>query len=329
MYTLGIETSCDETAAAVIKNSATVLSSCVSSSVHIHNKFGGIVPEIASRFHLEYITAVTRQALAKANITLPDIGLIAVTSRPGLVGSLLVGVSFAKTLAFSLHKPLIGVNHINAHLFAPFLKKQRFLFPFIGLVVSGGHTSLALVRDFNKIKIIGKTRDDAAGEAFDKTAKILGLGYPGGPVIDKLAKTVSASPFQFSCAQLNDSLDFSFSGIKTNVLYTYQKIKQKNRLTKAHIAHAFEHEVVNTIVSKSIRACKKQRLRLLSAGGGVACNSLLRTQLTQACKREKITLLLAEPHFCLDNAAMIAALGYRLFKKGIRSKYSLTASANT
>ncbi|MFH2137931.1 MAG: tRNA (adenosine(37)-N6)-threonylcarbamoyltransferase complex transferase subunit TsaD [Candidatus Omnitrophota bacterium] len=327
MLTLGIETSCDETAAAVIENGNTVLSSSVSSSVHLHSKFGGIVPEIASRFHLEYIMPVVKTALKKAKVKISDISLIAVTYTPGLVGSLLVGISFAKALSFSSKIPLIGVNHINAHLFSPFLKEKNFTFPFIGLVVSGGHTSLAYVRDFDKIKFVGRTRDDAAGEAFDKAAKILGLGYPGGPAIDKLSRQVSDSPFKLNCAQLKDTLDFSFSGIKTDVLYKSQKLKVKSPKEKAQLAYSFQQEVINSLVSKSIAACKKLKVNTLSVGGGVACNNLLRETLWAQAKKENIKVLLAEPQFCVDNAAMIGVLGYHLYKKGKKSNYKLTAQA--
>jgi len=327
MLILGIETSCDETAAAVVKNANTVLSSCVSSSVHLHRKFGGIIPEIASRFHLEYMVPVTKKALVQAHVKFSDIGLIAVTAKPGLVGSLLVGVSFAKALSFGLDIPFLGINHIHAHMFSPFLEQKAFCFPFIGLVVSGGHTSLAYVRDFDKIKIIGQTRDDAAGEAFDKVAKILELGYPGGPIIDKLAQTINHSPFQFRCAQLENTLDFSFSGIKTDVLYKSQKLKNKTKKLKTQIAYAFQKEAIETIVSKSIAACKKFNTKVLSVGGGVACNTLLRNRLQEESKRENIKVLLGNIHYCLDNAAMIACLGYHLHKKGLRSKYNLTATS--
>lgn len=325
MLTLGIETSCDETAAAVVKNGNKILSSRISSSVHLHSKFGGIIPEIASRFHLEYIMPVTQAALKKAKVKLADINLIAVTYTPGLVGSLLVGLSFAKSLSFALNKPYIGINHIHAHMFSAFLEKQNFRFPFIGLVVSGGHTSLAYVSDFNKIKIIGQTRDDAAGEAFDKVAKILGLGYPGGPRIDRLAQTIDKSPYKFSCAHLEDTLDFSFSGIKTDVLYTVQKLKKKTKLINAQIAYAFQKEIIDLIAAKAIAACKRFHIKILSVGGGVACNRYLRQQLLEQGMEEKVKVLLSKPEFCIDNAAMIAALGHFLHKKGARSKYSLTA----
>lgn len=327
MLILGIETSCDETSAAVVKNGKKVLSCSVTSSIHLHRRFGGIVPEIASRFHLEYIIPVVKDALTKARIKLSDINLIAVTYKPGLLGSLLVGVSFAKALSLGLKKPLLGINHIHAHLFSPFIKEKKFRFPFIGLVVSGGHTSLAYVRDFHKIKIIGKTRDDAAGEAFDKVAKILKLSYPGGPIIDKLAQTVSDSPFRFKCARIEHSLDFSFSGIKTDVLYTYQKLKTRSKKVKAQIAYSFQKEVINILVHKSIRACKKYRLHTLCVGGGVACNSLLRKCLLETGAKENIKILIADVNLCLDNAAMIAVVGHNLYRKGFRSNYKLTAVA--
>lgn len=327
MLILGIETSCDETAAAVIRNGKSVLSSCVSSSIDLHRKFGGIVPEIASRFHIEYIMPVTLNAIRKARLKFSDIDLICVTNTPGLLGSLLVGVSFAKALSFGLKKPLLGVNHINAHMFAPFLKSGSFIFPFIGLVVSGGHTSLALVRDFDKIKFIGKTRDDAVGEAYDKVGKILNLPYPGGPEIDKLAKNITHSPYKLKCAQFENSFDFSFSGIKTNVLYTWEKVKIKNEKAKTQIAHAFQNEVVETLVAKTISACKKFKVSKLSVGGGVACNSYLRRRLQDEGRNENIDVFMADKHLCLDNAAMIAALGYHLYKKGKRSPATLGARA--
>ena len=329
MLTLGIETSCDETACAIIKNSNTILSSCVSSSIHMHRKFGGIVPEIASRFHLEYITPVVEDALKKAHIKLTDINLIAATYAPGLVGLLLVGLSFAKALSLSISKPFLGVNHINAHMFAPFIRGKKFKFPFIGLIVSGGHTSLALVKDFDNIKLIGNTRDDAAGEAYDKVAKLLELPYPGGPQIDKLASSINRSPFKLKCAKLENSFDFSFSGIKTDVLYTLNKLKIKNKKTKTQIAHAFQKQVVDILVGKSMAACKKYNVEVLSIGGGVACNSFLRNQLQSAGKQAKIQVLFPDIHLCLDNAAMIGVLGYHLFKKGHSSKYSLGVYASS
>ncbi|RKY35851.1 MAG: tRNA (adenosine(37)-N6)-threonylcarbamoyltransferase complex transferase subunit TsaD [Candidatus Omnitrophota bacterium] len=327
MLTLGIETSCDETAAALVDNGRQVLSSSISSSVHIHSKFGGIVPEIASRFHLEYINAVVKLALKKAGKKKSDLDLIAVTFSPGLVGALFVGLCFAKALSYGLGKPFIGVNHINAHMFAPFLDAQEPEFPFIGLVVSGGHTNLAYVRDFDKIEVIGKTRDDAAGEAFDKVSKMLGLGYPGGAVIDKLASSIEESEFKFSCAKLKDTLDFSFSGIKTAVLYKVSKIKLMTNLINAQIAYSFQKQVTDIITEKSILACEKFQTNRLCVGGGVTCNSSLRYKLKKQAKTKGIKLLLSKPKFCTDNAAMIAMLGYYLHRKGVRSEYQLDAKA--
>ena len=329
MYTLGIETSCDETAGAVLKNGTTVCASTVSSSINLHRKFGGIIPEIASRFHLEYINPVIEEALKKAQLSLADIKLIAVTCRPGLIGSLLVGLSFAKTLSLGRGIPFIGVNHIHAHLFAPFLNQPRLRFPFIGLIVSGGHTSLMHVKDVTSIRVIGQTRDDACGEAYDKVAKLLGLGYPGGPEIDALAQTVSETPFRFTCGRIKDSFDFSFSGIKTAVMYTIRDRPRLTKKSKAEICLAFQKEVIAALVEKSITACLQHRVSILSLGGGVACNSHLRAQFIRACAAQNITLLLSPPAFCQDNAAMIAALGYHLYRKGKRSAYSLNANASS
>ena len=328
MYTLGIETSCDETAVAVVENGTTVRSSCVSSSVNMHRKFGGIIPEIASRYHLEYINDVAAQALREASLRLDDIGLIAVTSHPGLMGSLLVGVSFAKALSFGRGIPLIGVNHLHAHLFAPFLNQRGYTFPFIGLVVSGGHTSLAYVSAVDRIRIIGQTRDDAAGEAYDKVAKLLELGYPGGPVVDRLAGATALSPFRFNCGRIKDSLDFSFSGIKTDVMYRCRALGHTSKTVKAQICRAFQEEVVAVLVEKSLAACRQFNVNRLSVGGGVTCNSSLRQRLQLACREHGITLLLSEPRFCIDNAAMIASLGYHLFRRGKRSPLTLTPAAS-
>ncbi|MCM8812791.1 MAG: tRNA (adenosine(37)-N6)-threonylcarbamoyltransferase complex transferase subunit TsaD [Candidatus Omnitrophica bacterium] len=324
MITLGIETSCDETAAAVMCGAA-IRASTVSSSVHRHEQFGGIIPEIASRYHLSFIVGVTKTALEQAGTTLSQIDLIAVTQRPGLLGSLLVGVSFAKALSYALRKPLIAVNHIKAHLFSPFLACRRMPFPFIGLVVSGGHTSLALVRDFDRIRFLGKTRDDAAGESFDKVAKMLGLPYPGGPVIDRLAQTVASSPFNFHCAPLKDSFDFSFSGIKTQVLYTLQALPNISAPVQTEISYAFQKAVVDSLVEKSIGACRRYKVRRLAVGGGVACNSALRRRLQERCAGEKINLHLPPAAYCVDNAAMIAFLGYHLFRRGKRADLYLNA----
>lgn len=329
MYTLGIETSCDETSAAVIKNGSTVLSNVISSSLSLHKKYGGIIPEIASRAQLECINPVVYQALQKAKIKLSQIKLIAVTYGPGLGGCLIVGLMFAKGLSFAKNIPFVGVNHIKAHLYAPLLT-QKIKLPFIGLVISGGHTSLFFVKDFNEAILLGRTVDDAAGEAFDKTAKILGLPYPGGPHIEKIAKTSKNNDLEFSCGKLNHILNFSFSGIKTAVLYKIknpyipeEKIKKIPKTAKADIASAFQKAIFEDIVKKSLLACSIKKTKTLVVGGGVACNNNFREKLFTACKNNNISAYFPEKEYCMDNAAMIAGLGYQLYRKGARSKLTL------
>ncbi|HAJ56905.1 MAG TPA: tRNA (adenosine(37)-N6)-threonylcarbamoyltransferase complex transferase subunit TsaD [Candidatus Omnitrophica bacterium] len=323
MYTLGIETSCDETAASVVCGPQKVLSNVVSSSLSLHAQYGGIIPEIASRAHLEAICSVVDTALKAAKISHKKLGLIAVTQGPGLVGSLLVGISFARSLALAWKLPLVGVNHVRAHMYASFIE-NKITFPFVGLVVSGGHTSLYRVSSLDREEVICSTRDDAAGEAFDKTAKILGLGYPGGPVIERLAKSgnPAAYPFRCSCGL---GLDFSFSGIKTAVLYKAGGLKKiYGRLSKQVIADmcaSFQDTVVRDLVVKSMRAVKKSRAMTLVVGGGVAFNGYLRDRLAQAGAENGIRILIAPKSYCLDNAAMVASLGTRLFSADKRKKY--------
>ncbi len=324
MYILGIETSCDETAASVVKDGKSILSNVVATSLKEHSKYGGIIPEIASRRQIELISAVVQKSLEDAGIALSDIDALAVTQSPGLIGSLLVGVSYARALSFALRKPLVNVDHIQAHLYANFLtplkpaspKNPRPKLPAIGLVVSGGHSSLFELRDFTEFKLLGQTRDDAAGEAFDKVARILGLGYPGGPVIDRLAKKGVNNGIRFQSAELPGTFDFSFSGIKTAVLY-YQKNNQgKPDYRVEKIAYAFQKSVVEILVKKSIEACKKKNVRTLLMGGGVAANSYLREKALQEAKAVKIQAFFPPLVLCLDNAAMIAGLGYhRLLEK--------------
>jgi len=318
MNVLGIETSCDETAASVVHNGKTVRSNIVSSSLNFHKKYGGIIPEIAFRRQLETIAEVTDNALKDAGIGLDKIGLISVTNEPGLLGSLLVGISFAKALAASRDIPLLGVNHLYSHIFAGHLNKGPAIrFPFTALIVSGGHTSLYYIRDFDRITLLGSTRDDACGEAFDKVAKILGLGYPGGPVIERTAKTGDPQAIRFNCSNTADTLDFSFSGIKTAVLYYTQKHKISGDKKKtADICASFQETALNALVDKSIHACRTKRCATLVIGGGVAANSRLREKMTDACGRYKIKTVFPEIRFCMDNAAMVAGLGYWLFKKG-------------
>ena len=323
MNILGIETSCDETSAAVVKSGRVVLSNVVISSLKEHAKYGGIIPEIASRRQLECIQAVVQESLSKAKLTLKKIDAVAVTASPGLIGSLLVGVSFARSLAYALKKPMIEVDHIKAHVYANFLKlpdKENLKMtdilpklPAVGLIVSGGHTSLFYIKDFKNFKMLGQTRDDAAGEAFDKVAKILDLGYPGGPVIDRLAKKGIKSRVRFSPATVPD-LDFSFSGIKTAVLYHKRDFGPSKEFSVENVAYAFQESVFESLVKKSITACRKTNTKTLLVGGGVAANSRLRQLLVKECKNEKIHVFFPPMSLCLDNAAMIAGLGFRLFR---------------
>ncbi len=316
MNILGVETSCDETAAAVVKDGVDVLSNVVASSLKDHASFGGIIPEIASRRQIESIHGVVSQSLIQAKMTLKNIDAIAVTTKPGLIGSLLVGIAFARSLAYASNKSLIEIDHIQAHWYANFLrlfgdKDSLPKLPAIGLVVSGGHSSLFDIKDFNKVKLLGATRDDAAGEAFDKVARLLNLGYPGGPIIDRLAKEGVNHQIRFPQANLEGSNDFSFSGLKTAVLYYTKKNKDFN---VAQVAYSFQKSVVNVLTDKAIKACKKKKVKTLLIGGGVAANSALRKNLMEAGQREGIKVYFPLMTFCLDNAAMIAGLGYRLTK---------------
>ncbi len=321
MNILGIETSCDETAASVVQNGRFILSNTVSSSIKEHRKYGGIIPEIASRRQMELIHIVVEQALRKSGLSLKNIHAIAMTHNPGLIGSLLVGTAFARALGYAQRIRVINVNHIHAHLYANFLKKRTAKrqsinkqkrsprLPAIGLVASGGHSSLFYLKDFRHQVLIGQTRDDAAGEAFDKVARILGLDYPGGPAIDRLAKKGGTSRIQFRCARFPGSLDFSFSGIKTAVAYFVQK-NRNNKLSLADICFAFQNCVVESLVANSLQACQKKNVKILLVGGGVAANSLLRQRLTEECRLRKIHVFIPDLELCMDNAAMIAGLGF-------------------
>lgn len=347
MYVLGIETSCDETAAAVVKDGKKIFSNAVSSSLKFHKKYGGVVPEIAFRKQLETITQVVDSAVKEARIKLKDINLISVTNGPGLLGSLLVGISFAKSLSLSLNIPLLGLNHLNSHIYASFLKPQRRIYlPFVALVVSGGHTSLFYVKDFDRIELLGLTLDDACGEAFDKVAKILGLGYPGGPIIEKLAKKGNPRKIKFSCSGTKRPLDFSFSGIKTAVLYYVKKestvsISQQSTEKRNYglsdimdyglicdIAASFQESVIDTLIHKSLLACKSKKTKRLVLGGGVVANNRLRERFLEATRKNKIELYFPPKELCLDNAAMVAGLGYQLFKKGYKSDLDLGVDLN-
>jgi N6-L-threonylcarbamoyladenine synthase len=317
---LGIETSCDETAAAVVTDGCLVRSNVVATSLRDHQRYGGIIPEIASRRQLELIQVVVAGALEKAGMTLADIDTIAVTRKPGLIGSLLVGISYARALSFATGKPLVEVDHIKAHIYANFLRLANDgvygheplpRLPAIGLVVSGGHSSLYHVKDYEDFVPIGQTRDDAVGEAFDKVARILDLGYPGGPVIDRLAQKGENREVRFPRANVPD-LDFSFSGVKTAVLYHVQKNGKAKTFDTAKVAYAFQHSVVSSIVEKCLSACAKYKARTLLIGGGVAANSGLRQSMAAAGQEQGIKVFFPAMSLCLDNAAMIAGLGYRL-----------------
>jgi len=319
MLTLGIETSCDETAAALVEDGR-VLSSEVSSSVHLHSRYGGVVPEIASRFHTEYIYTVLQKALDDANRSVDDIDLVAVTQGPGLPGSLLVGIAFAKAISFAGDVPIIGVNHVKAHILSCFLDKDvtEDIFPFVGVVVSGGHTNIYVCRSLKDFSLIGQTKDDAIGEAFDKVAKVLDLGYPGGPIVERRAagyKGKDEIKFPRALLQDADDLDFSFSGIKTSVLY-YWKDSARTEPEKDKICFSFQEAVVDVVDKKISRALAATGAGKLAVGGGVINNEVLRKRITEGCKEKNIELYLPGGDYCSDNAAMIAALGEKLFKKG-------------
>ncbi len=320
MVTLGIETSCDETAAAVV-NAGRALSNVVSSSVPLHEKYGGVIPEIASRFHIEYINKVTKKALKKAGKRLKNLELIAVTEGPGLPGSLIAGKAYAAALAYSLGIPQMPVNHLTAHLFANFVagKPSSPRFPFVGAVVSGGHTNIFICRSFRDFELIGRTRDDAIGEAFDKVAKIMGIGYPGGPAIEKYAgRFAKKSPFNFPRAYLEkDSFDFSLSGIKTAVFY-YVKSARLSRGEISRISWSFQEAVFDVLTERLVRACRKFGLKKIVLGGGVISNKRLRAKLGSACGRIGLKLFYPPRALCLDNAAMVAGLGEALYQNRSR-----------
>lgn len=327
---LAIESSCDETAAAVVKNGRTVLSNVISSQIDLHTLYGGVVPEIASRKHMEQINQVIRQALSEAGLTLDDITAIAVTYGPGLVGALLVGVAEAKALAFATNKPLIGVHHIEGHISANYIEHVELEPPFGCLVVSGGHTHLVNVKDYGEYEILGKTRDDAAGEAFDKVARAVGLGYPGGPKIDRLAKEGNPNAIEFPRAKISDSeYDFSFSGIKSSVLnYINQCEMKKEEINKADLVASFQNAVVDVLVSHAIHAAKEYGFKKLAIAGGVASNSALRAGMKSACEEQGIEFYYPSPILCTDNAAMIGAAAYYEYIKGHRASWNLNAVPN-
>ena len=327
---LAIESSCDETSAAVVVNGRDVLSNIIASQIDTHKKFGGVVPEVASRMHIEVINSVVSEALKVANKTLDDIDAIAVTYGPGLVGALLVGLQYAKGLAYSLKKPLIGVNHIEGHISANFIEHKDLKPPFVCLVVSGGHTFIVHVKDYGNYEIIGETRDDAAGEAYDKVARSLGLGYPGGPKIDKLAKEGNEDAIKFPRANFHDNtLDFSFSGVKSAVLNYLNKMEMKNeKINKADVAASFQKAVVGVLTDNVIKTCKIKKIDKIAIAGGVASNSALRESLIKEGKKRNINVLFPSPILCTDNAAMIGSAAYFEFLRGNVASMDLNAKPN-
>ncbi len=330
IYILAIESSCDETAASVVKNGRTVLSNIISSQIALHTLYGGVVPEIASRKHIEKINQVIEAALNEADKTLDDINAIGVTYGPGLVGSLLVGVAEAKAIAFAKKIPLVPVHHIEGHIAANYIENLDLEPPFICLIVSGGHTHLVVVKDYGEFDIIGRTRDDAAGEAFDKVARAIGLGYPGGPKIDKVSKNGNKHAIEFPRAKIEGApFDFSFSGLKSAVLnYINHAHMLSEEINQADLAASFQNAVVESLVTRAIMVTKEYGYDKLAIAGGVASNSALRQSLKEACDRENIKLYYPSPIFCTDNAAMIGVASYYEYLKGNFAGLDLNAIPN-
>ena len=327
---LAIESSCDETAAAVVKNGRTVLSNIINSQIDIHTLYGGVVPEIASRKHIENINPVVEMAIKEAGVTLDDITAVAVTYGPGLVGALLVGVAEAKAIAFAKKKPLVGVHHIEGHISANYIEHKELEPPFAALVVSGGHTLLVMEVDYGQYRIIGRTRDDAAGEAFDKVARAVGLGYPGGPKIDKLAKEGNPHAIEFPRANVEDApYDFSFSGIKSAVLNYLNSCEMRGEeVNTADLVASFQNAVVEALVTRAMNLVDEMKLEKLAVAGGVASNSALRAALQEACDKRGVKFYSPSPGLCTDNAAMIGAAGYYEYINGVRHGYDLNAVPN-
>ncbi|HEY5885422.1 MAG TPA: tRNA (adenosine(37)-N6)-threonylcarbamoyltransferase complex transferase subunit TsaD [Pyrinomonadaceae bacterium] len=333
MLVLGIETSCDETAAAVVRDGRVIVSSIIASQVKTHERWGGVVPEIASREHLNKIVAIVEQALSDANVAAEDLDGLAVTNGPGLVGSLLVGVSYAKAMAFALGKPLVGVNHIEGHIYSVAFENPPIEYPAFALIVSGGHSNLFFIPEPGKYKVVARTRDDAAGEAFDKVAKMLGLGYPGGPIIERLAREGDPKAVKFSLPRMGDgSSDFSFSGLKTAVTRYFREsgLEPVENGTEASqqikdLAASFQSVVVRSLVGTTERLAKEYGPRTVIVAGGVACNGALREAARQAGKRLGIPVYFPSPHLSTDNAAMIAAAGTVKLQAGERAGFDLNA----
>lgn len=329
---LGIESSCDETSVSIVKNGRLVLSNVISSQIDIHKLYGGVVPEIASRKHVENIEYVFDEAIRKAKIKLDDIDAITVTCGPGLIGALLVGLSFAKGLSISLNKPFIGINHIEGHIASNYISNPNLEPPFIALIVSGGHTNLVEVKDYKNFKIYGRTHDDACGEAYDKVARVLGFEYPGGPKLEKAALGGKTSSFIFPRGEIDDKpYDFTYSGLKSHVINVIHNLKQKNKLTVDainDISLEFQNSIIDSLVDRSINLSKELKIDKIAICGGVSANDAIKNALKSKCEANNIKFFYPEKIYCTDNAAMIASAGYYKYINGYRSKLDLNADAN-
>ena len=330
IYILAVESSCDETAASVVRNGREVLSNVIYSQIDLHTLYGGVVPEIASRKHIEKVNQVIEKALSDAGITLKEVTAVAVTYGPGLVGALLVGVSAAKAIAFAADKPLVGVHHIEGHISANYIENKELEPPFICLVVSGGHSHLVVVKDYGEYEIIGRTRDDAAGEAFDKIARAIGLGYPGGPKIDKVSKEGNPDAIRFPRAKVDGSTyDFSFSGLKSAVLNYLNSCEMKGiAVNQADVAASFQKAVIDVLVGHSMDAVSQYHFKKFAIAGGVASNTSLRAAFEKACREKGLEFYHPSPVYCTDNAAMIGVAGYYEYCKGTRHGWDLNAVPN-
>ncbi|MCI6189220.1 MAG: tRNA (adenosine(37)-N6)-threonylcarbamoyltransferase complex transferase subunit TsaD [Clostridium sp.] len=329
-YILAIESSCDETSAAVVKDGREVLSNIIASQIDTHTKYGGVVPEVASRMHIEVVDAVVKSALEEANMSLEQIDAIGVTYGPGLVGALLVGLQYAKGLSLASKKPLVGVNHIEGHICANYIQHMELKPPFVSLVVSGGHTFIVHVKDYGKYEVIGQTRDDAAGEAFDKVARAIGLGYPGGPKIDKISKEGNENAIEFPRAKFHDdTLDFSFSGLKSAVLNYINTCKMKDiEINVADVAASFQKAVIDVLKENVFLTCERKNVNKIAIAGGVASNSTLREELIKEGKKKGVKILFPDRILCTDNAAMIGSAAYYEFMRGNIANLDLNAKPN-
>lgn len=329
-YILAIESSCDETSAAVVKDGREVLSNIIASQIDTHTKYGGVVPEVASRMHIEVVDAVVKSALEEANMSLEQMDAIGVTYGPGLVGALLVGLQYAKGLSLASKKPLVGVNHIEGHICANYIQHKDLKPPFVSLVVSGGHTFIVHVKDYGKYEVIGQTRDDAAGEAFDKVARAIGLGYPGGPKIDKISKEGNENAIEFPRAKFHDdTLDFSFSGLKSAVLNYINTCKMKDiEINVADIAASFQKAVIDVLKENVFLTCERKKVDKIAIAGGVASNSTLREELIKEGKKKGVEILFPDRILCTDNAAMIGSAAYYEFMRGNIANLDLNAKPN-